>query len=115
MVVVGKYRGKNGEECVKFRLVTSFGGQRLQNRKPYWQWKFFVLCENSKEQAQAEEVRVAKVASGCDAFKKRCYVNLSPNSLYHIEYRHLGIFATQPNIRFDSLSTSEMKNAPANC
>lgn len=72
-----------------------------------------MLCENKQEQADLTEVHEAKMAPGSDLFKKRCYVNLSANSLFSIEYKHLEVFTSQPGLAFDAESTAEIQNAPA--
>ncbi|KNG52275.1 hypothetical protein DDE82_000481 [Stemphylium lycopersici] len=113
VVVIAKRKNRAGENCVDFRITTTFGGKRLQDKKSAYHWQYFMQCENSVEMVNQNEVRLAKMAPDSEVFKKRSYVNMSPNSLYHIEYEHLSAFRDQPELRFDKQTVSEIKNTPS--
>ncbi|KAF1830879.1 hypothetical protein BDW02DRAFT_582549 [Decorospora gaudefroyi] len=50
VVVVGKW-SDGGEEYVHYRMLTSFGGQRLESsRKPQY-WQHYMMCQNQEDQA----------------------------------------------------------------
>ena len=70
-------------------------------------------CENSVETVNQNQVRLAKMAPDSEVFKKRSYVNMSPNSLYSVEYKHLSVFRDQPKLKFDKQTISEIKNTPS--
>jgi hypothetical protein len=46
------------------------------------------------------------MASGFEPLQKRSYVNLSPNSLFEIEYKYLEAFTTHGLRRLDAKTVS---------
>lgn len=74
-VVTRKFTG-NGEECIKFRLCTTFGNKTLQEHKNKWHWQYFLAAEGTE----------------CPQFSRNTYVNMSPNSEYTIEYKHIQLW-----------------------
>jgi hypothetical protein len=99
-VVVAKWE-EGGKQCVSIRLCTTFGGVSVQERKPEHQQKFFLLADNEVDQEPHGNTCLAKMETG-SGFSKRTYVNLSHNSVYPIEYKHLDRYGTKPPMRFDS-------------
>jgi hypothetical protein len=69
-VVVAK-SVKNSEQCVRIRLCTSFGGKRVEDRKPYHQQKYFVLADNSEDSVPHCNTRLARMGPGSVRFSKR--------------------------------------------
>jgi hypothetical protein len=102
-VVVAK-SVENGEQCVRIRLCTSFRGQRVEDRKPYHQQKYFVLADNSEDLVPHCNTRLARMEPGSASFSKRTYVNMSHDSEYPIEYKHLALWECKPSMRFDHAS-----------
>ncbi|RMZ66173.1 hypothetical protein GMOD_00005250 [Pyrenophora seminiperda CCB06] len=109
VVILGKFN-KKGAECVQFRHLTSFGGKSLEERKPEHQRHFFLPCESQDGSSPSEGAHIATLEAGSGVLAKRSYVNLSPNSIYQIEYTHLEVYKDQESLRFDTASTSYIKS-----
>jgi hypothetical protein len=72
-----------------------------------------MMCQNLQDMAPGmADAPVARMKPGFDVFKKRSYVNLSPNSRFKLEYKHLANFSEYSQLRFDGQSTSDIVNAP---
>jgi len=109
-VVVGKFKDAKGGEYVQFRNLTSFGGMSLEERKPEHLRHFFIPCESAEGSSSGQGVQTATLEAGSGALAKRSYVNLSPTSIYKIEYTYLEVFKGQPLLRFDTASTHYIKS-----
>ncbi|KAF2127180.1 hypothetical protein P153DRAFT_295815 [Dothidotthia symphoricarpi CBS 119687] len=107
-VITGKFE-KGGEQYVRIRLTTSFGGRTVEARKPSHQRRFFILADNAEDQTPHSGTVLASMKAGSARFVKRTYVNLSRNSEYVIEYKHLTTWAIgHKQMTFDAVSTKRI-------
>ncbi|CAN9292025.1 unnamed protein product [Alternaria alternata] len=90
VVVLGKRR-YHGKYIVSFRQFTTFHGISVEEKKPERQRGFFMLCDNDESMTTESTNPIARMALGLP-LKKRSYINLSPNSLFEIEYEYLDSF-----------------------
>jgi hypothetical protein len=107
-VVVEKYEDA-GEECVKIRLFTTFserGG--LGNKNPHHH-HFFMLADNSEDNEPHGNTKLATM-KGRARFGKKTYLNLSADSKYPIEYKHLDLYNNQAPMQFDAISLRNIQD-----
>jgi hypothetical protein len=110
-VIVGKWI-EGGEQCVSIRLCTTFHGVKVVDRKAEHQRKYFLLAANDVDEEPHGDTCLARMEAGSGKFTRRTYVNLSANSVYPIEYKHLGLFGTKPPMRFDSKARAIILSSP---
>jgi hypothetical protein len=84
------------------------------NYKPSHQQKWFLLAANEEDEEPHGDTCLAKMEAGSGKFVRRTYVNLSANSVFPIEYKHLGLFGTKPPMRFDSKARDIILSARKN-
>jgi hypothetical protein len=109
-VIVGKWIA-DGEQCVSIRLCTTFHGTRIVDYKTARHQKLYVLAANEEDEKPHGDTCLAEMEAGSGKFGRRTYVNLSANSVFPIEYKHLGLFGTKPPMRFDSKARDTIMNA----
>lgn len=109
VVVLGKFV-TNGEQCVRIRTCTSFNNQRIEDAKLEHQRRCFLLVDNDADTEVHHGTRLGEMAPGSDRFSKRTYVNLSFNSLYEVEYKHLELFNGKPAMQLDEKTVAMVKN-----
>jgi hypothetical protein len=102
VVVVRKYEDA-GVECVDIRLFTSFGERGgLSNKNPHHH-RFFMLADNSVDNTPHGNTKLVTM-KGNARFGKVTYLNLSADSQYPIEYKHLELYNNQSPMQFDAIS-----------
>jgi hypothetical protein len=100
-VIVGKRKAADGEECVEVRLCTTLRGTHVEVKKQFHQQGFFMLADNTEDNTPHGSTILARM-TGSSRFGKRTYINLSFNSKYTVEYRHLTPYNGNPPMQFDA-------------
>jgi hypothetical protein len=101
-VVVDKYLDA-GEECVKIRLFTTFSGRGGLESKDLRHHHFFMLADNREDTVPHGDTDLATMKGGAK-FGKKTYLNLSAESQYPIEYKHLDLYNNHAPMQFDAFS-----------
>ncbi|KAE8861224.1 hypothetical protein PTNB29_06319 [Pyrenophora teres f. teres] len=138
VVVVGKFKNAKGEECVRFRTLTSFGSQPLEFRNPSHRGSTLCCASTLYKDDDYEATSNASLphprptlgrlripssrfiaqlttpgvqtAIGSGNLAKRSYINFSPNSVYEIQYTYLTVFNGQSSLIFNKTSTSSIQS-----
>jgi hypothetical protein len=100
MVVVVRKWGQDQEECVEFRIITSFHGTKLEDKWRPEFWHQYAMVDNTQD---VSSQKGAKLLKGSGKLQKRSYVNLRDNSIWKIEYKYLDV--CHRSLVFDAEST----------
>lgn len=107
VVVVGKWSDP-GEECVEIRICTSFNGKHVEEACPNHQG-LHMLAANSEDNKPHGTTSLATII-GHARFSKRTYINLSADSHYPIEYKHLDLWEKKSPMKFDDISLQRIRS-----
>lgn len=108
-VVVGKWEDLDGEECVEIRLCTTLCGTDVREKKKKdYQQEWFMLADNTEDNKPHGTTSLATLI-GSARFGRRTYINLSRNSRYPIEYKHLDLWNHKAPMIFDAISLRRIR------
>jgi hypothetical protein len=100
-IVITRKWEENGEQCVSFAGCTTFKGQRIEDVKKEHEQIQFLLAANSQDEVPHGSTRLAMMEDKTKKFSRRTYVNLSPDSEFEIEYKHLELYGFRPPMKFN--------------